>query len=1595
MTEDLFDRLARDAVPQAQEAAATQGFFSAEVDVRVDRSDEAGARGARGHARRSPRIVQSVAIDVTGPANESPAGRAAIAKLREEWLLPKGDTWRQETWTAAKSLAVGTLAASPYAAAKLTASEARIDPDASRADLSLTLDSGPAFRIGRIDIQGLQALHARARAQLRQRAPGRSLQRAGARRLRAPPARVRLLRERAGVDRSRRRAGRRRDGHAVDHRGAHQARRVRRGLLDRHAVSRERVLQRRQSRRQGAADVRRARASSRRCSRPTCASCGRRRPTGWIDTYGTGVQRTDIENLITRTAAVTARRRAIDERRTPAFGIGFFANDQEPLGCAQGVVARAVRRRRVHVAQRRQHPRPDARAGWPTCSSAYGIPGVSTEQFGRDDRPRRRHGGRSRATTSSSRALDAGAVHRAIARRHSVELPVPHRRRHDRARLRVREPRRAAGRRHRRRPLLRGGERRGRCTGSTRPGAWRRSSMPATRRTRCPSFKLAHGLRRGRAPAHADRPVPSRRRVRRGGRRACACTSRWGSRFERETPNHRRAAPRAVGMACACSHWSSLRRRRCSRRGYVFLGSQAALDYVVRRAVDRGAEGHLVIEGAEGLAPVHGAHRAHHVDRRRARRRGARHRGRVVAVRPPVAQVHVQRPRREASVARLQEGESNSQGGLPGTLALPLEVDVRNIGVERLEWKTIAQQRLRHRHHVRLRGRRACATRSASCASSPSKARSPGLRALGANPPYALSADVRLRGRRRVEGGERRARGRRHARAHEHRRQGRAAASADVAIKAGVTPFAPALVTSAGHRRAQRRPREVRARAARDAAARSRSRRGPTARASRERCRARNEAPGPLDTRPRAGRPRSRRDFAWDGTTLALTGIDAELAGNARATRQRRAGAERRSGQDRPHARQRGPRAAADLAHRDAPVGHAGRRSREGSPGRCAATFARPISRSRSTRWSTGGASTCAARARKRAPARWPAAARSTSTRRAHSRSRRAHAKFDPSRFVAAARRRSSTAPSTRAARFRRRCRHRHGRRSTRAAASPALDVAGTARGAIGARVGEGLASTRASAHRRSRSRAATATRRTRSRTTSTSRASRSCGRSPCAMRRLSLPEPARRLAARARHRERRPAQPGDHRSTRTAHRCEWGRIARAATLDVDALDRRRARSTAGRVALAARADQGHASPRRSSSLPQGDARARTVDASGTLAEHKATLAAAGEGFDATASIQGGLGELAVRPTAPSKRRGTARSRRSPTAARMRSRCARPPRVSVARDRYIEVADLARRPLPKATSTSRSSWSTEGRITTQGSFTGVPVRQRREARRTAAAVRVDARDRRRLVDRPRRRDCTGTLQRAPRERRLVRHREHDARSRRRSRSASPSSRCHGALRRRRARRIGALPLRARGDADATRNARSQRARARPHRHQRAVHRERAPPTSRRCDRCSRGSARSPSWTVARSSTSTGRGTLADPILDGTMRGDALRFDLPQYGVHLKDGTLRARLAERVDRARRVLVRRRRRAASRPRARSRVQRSSARWPRRRSSGRPTDFTIVNRPDLRLVADGKGTLALEGNASSRSPAASTSTKGAWSTSRRASARCPTTW
>lgn len=380
MTVDLFERLVRDATPQAREAAATQGYFSAAVAIGVDRTTKP-ATVTLTITPGAPTHIESVRIDVTGPASDSPEGRAAIAKIREDWLLPKAATFRQETWTAAKNLAVGTLAASPYVAAKITASEALIHPEQYRADLSLTMESGPPFRVGAIEIRGLKRYSEALVRNFANVHPGELYSQQVfddyVRRLlvsgyfasvqanidpdvaQADNATVTLSIIEAPSRRLEFGAG-----YSTD-----TEYRVSASYSDMNFDDKglQMYLSGRVESKVQQADLRFVRP-------PTTG--------GWIDTYATGVQRTDIENLVTRTAAVTARRRGIDERRTPAFGIGFYANDQQPQG-APKESSHALYIDGEYT-WRNVDDLLDPTRGWmANVQVGGGVPGASTETFGR------------------------------------------------------------------------------------------------------------------------------------------------------------------------------------------------------------------------------------------------------------------------------------------------------------------------------------------------------------------------------------------------------------------------------------------------------------------------------------------------------------------------------------------------------------------------------------------------------------------------------------------------------------------------------------------------------------------------------------------------------------------------------------------------------------------------------------------------------------------------------------------------------------------------------------------------------------------------------------------------------------------------------------------------------------------------------------------------------------------------------------------------------------------------------------------------------------------------------------------------------------
>ena len=156
ITPEFFDLLVADARLQARDAAEAQGYFAAKVESEIDRSTTPATVRLRIEPGEAT-TVTSVDLTVVGAAAlGGPGGSALIERMRKDWSLPKGAVFRQSDWTSAKSAAVRVLAADRYAAAKLAESRADVDPETHSAALSVTVDSGPPFRFGALDVTGVE-----------------------------------------------------------------------------------------------------------------------------------------------------------------------------------------------------------------------------------------------------------------------------------------------------------------------------------------------------------------------------------------------------------------------------------------------------------------------------------------------------------------------------------------------------------------------------------------------------------------------------------------------------------------------------------------------------------------------------------------------------------------------------------------------------------------------------------------------------------------------------------------------------------------------------------------------------------------------------------------------------------------------------------------------------------------------------------------------------------------------------------------------------------------------------------------------------------------------------------------------------------------------------------------------------------------------------------------------------------------------------------------------------------------------------------------------------------------------------------------------
>jgi translocation and assembly module TamA len=381
MTDDLLDRLAREAIDETRNAAAAEGWFSASVDVTIDRRTTPPTV-TLAVTTGEPTRITAVNIDVTGPATtDVPRGTDAIAKLKGEWGLPVGARFRQQAWTAAKEQALATLDASPYAAAKITHSEASIDPEHYSAALALELASGPAFSFGSFTITGLSKY------------PESFVRNFNTIRSGEPYSEPELLRFVRRLNASGYFASAQA---AIDPDTTHPEdatvkvavieappKRLEAGLgystdvqFRGNATYRDVNINDKglQMLIEGRLESKLQSASVRFTQPPN--------ESGWIGTYIAGALRTDIESLVTRTASFGTRWYTIEERDERAVSATFYIDQEQPDG------AEWTRSHATYLEYERYWRRTDSlispTTGWmASLQGGGGIPGVSTRGFGR------------------------------------------------------------------------------------------------------------------------------------------------------------------------------------------------------------------------------------------------------------------------------------------------------------------------------------------------------------------------------------------------------------------------------------------------------------------------------------------------------------------------------------------------------------------------------------------------------------------------------------------------------------------------------------------------------------------------------------------------------------------------------------------------------------------------------------------------------------------------------------------------------------------------------------------------------------------------------------------------------------------------------------------------------------------------------------------------------------------------------------------------------------------------------------------------------------------------------------------------------------
>jgi translocation and assembly module TamA len=151
------ERELRRAERSVREALATEGYF--DPKFRFEPSSQ-GARPYRLIVELGPltRVAQ-VELRFTGALAEARFAERA-EQLRSAWPLKPGTPFRSADWEQARLRLLASTEERDFAGARIVDSRAEIHPETAAANLTIEIDSGPAYTVGALKIEGLSRFDA-------------------------------------------------------------------------------------------------------------------------------------------------------------------------------------------------------------------------------------------------------------------------------------------------------------------------------------------------------------------------------------------------------------------------------------------------------------------------------------------------------------------------------------------------------------------------------------------------------------------------------------------------------------------------------------------------------------------------------------------------------------------------------------------------------------------------------------------------------------------------------------------------------------------------------------------------------------------------------------------------------------------------------------------------------------------------------------------------------------------------------------------------------------------------------------------------------------------------------------------------------------------------------------------------------------------------------------------------------------------------------------------------------------------------------------------------------------------------------------------